>query len=117
MTTDNDCLFCKMAAGEIPVDMVYQDDDVFVLNDIAPRAPIHMLLIPRQHIESARSLDETAHAPLLAHMIAVANRLAEQREIKDKGFRLAFNVGEEGGQTIYHLHLHVLGGRQLGPEG
>ncbi len=75
-----------------------------------------MLLIPKQHIESARSLDESAHAPLLGHMVAVANRLAEQRGIKDRGFRLTFNVGEEGGQTIYHLHLHVLGGHPLGPE-
>jgi histidine triad (HIT) family protein len=117
MTAENDCLFCKMAAGEIPVNTVYEDDVVFVLNDIAPRAPVHMLLIPKQHIESARSLDEQAHAPLLGHMVAVANRMAEQRGVKERGFRLTFNVGDEGGQTIYHLHLHVLGGQKLGPEG
>ena len=106
-----------MAAGEIPVEKVHEDDEVFVLNDINPRAPIHMLVIPRQHIESVRSLDETAHAALLGRMVATANRMAEARGIKERGFRLAFIAGEEGGQTIYHLHMHVLGGHKLGPEG
>lgn len=115
--SDADCLFCKFAAGEIPVDKVYEDDSLFVLNDINPRAPVHMLVIPKQHIESARSLDESAHAALLAHMVATANQLAGQRGIKDEGFRITFNVGENGGQTIYHLHMHVLGGHPLGPEG
>ena len=117
MTAENDCLFCKMASGALPVEKVHEDDQVFVLNDINPRAPVHMLLIPKEHIESARSLDEAQHGPLLGHMVAVANSLAEERGIKDRGFRLTFNVGEEGGQTIYHLHLHLLGGTKLGPEG
>ena len=115
--SESDCLFCKMAAGDIPVDMVYQDAAVFAIIDIAPRAPRHLLVIPKEHVESVRSLDEAKHAPLLGRMIAVANQLAEQAGIKDSGFRLAFNAGEDGGQTIYHLHLHVLGGHRLGPEG
>ena len=114
---ENDCLFCKMASGEIPVPKVYEDDLIFGLNDINPRAPVHMLLIPKEHIESARSLDESSHAALLGRMMATANRLADERGIRDKGFRLTFNVGDDGGQTIYHLHLHVLGGQKLGPEG
>jgi histidine triad (HIT) family protein len=116
MTAEADCLFCKFAASAIPVEKAYEDDEVFALNDIAPRAPVHLLVIPKQHIESARALDEAAHGALLGHMVAVANHLAGERGIKDRGFRLTFNVGEEGGQTIYHLHMHVLGGHKLGPE-
>jgi len=112
-----DCLFCKMGAGDIPVDMVYEDNLVFAIMDIAPRAPKHFLIVPKQHIESARSLDEGVHDALLARMVAVANQLAEQAGVKDNGFRLTFNVGDDGGQTIYHLHMHVLGGHHLGPEG
>ena len=114
---DADCLFCKFAAGDIPVDKVFEDDALFVLNDINPRAPVHMLVIPKEHIESVRTLDEEAHASLLGHMIGVTNRLAAERAIKDDGFRVTFNVGDNGGQTIYHLHMHVLGGRRLGAEG
>jgi histidine triad (HIT) family protein len=117
MTADSDCLFCKMASGDFPVDIVYQDDAVFAIMDIAPRAPKHLLVIPKQHIESARSLDGAADGPLLGRMIGAANLLAEQAGVKDSGYRLTFNVGEDGGQTIYHLHLHVLGGQKLGPEG
>jgi histidine triad (HIT) family protein len=117
MTTDADCLFCKMASGDFPVDMVYEDDAVFAIMDINPRAPKHLLVIPREHIESVRSVNEAAHGPLLGRMVGVANRLAEQAGMKDSGFRLAFNVGDDGGQTIYHLHMHVLGGHKLGPEG
>jgi histidine triad (HIT) family protein len=114
---ESDCLFCKMGAGDIPVDMVYEDNLVFAIMDIAPRAPKHFLIVPKQHIESARSLDEGVHDGLLARMVAAANQLAEQAGVKDNGFRLTFNVGDVGGQTIYHLHLHVLGGHKLGPEG
>jgi histidine triad (HIT) family protein len=105
-----------MARGEIPVDMLHQDEQVFALRDIEPRAPIHLLVIPRRHIASARELDE-GEGPLIAHMIGVANRLAEQEGVSERGYRLALNVGTEGGQTIFHLHMHVLGGRQLGAEG
>ena len=117
MTADADCLFCKMAAGDFPVDMVYQDATVFAIIDVAPRAPRHLLVIPREHIESVRSLDSAVHGPLLGRMIGAANQLAEQAGMKDSGYRLTFNVGGDGGQTIDHLHLHVLGGHKLGPEG
>jgi histidine triad (HIT) family protein len=117
MTAETDCLFCRMAAGAIPVDKIFEDETVFALNDIAPRAPVHMLVIPKQHIESVRSLDEARDAALVAHMLGVANRLAADKGIHANGFRLAFNVGDDGGQTVYHLHLHVLGGHKLGPEG
>jgi histidine triad (HIT) family protein len=113
----SDCMFCKMARGEFPVDMVHQDGLVFAIKDIAPRAPTHVLVIPRNHIDSARQLDAIEHGPLLGHMVTVANKLADDFDIGDRGYRLAFNVGEEGGQTIYHLHMHLLGGRPLGAEG
>jgi histidine triad (HIT) family protein len=115
--SEADCLFCKMAAGDVPVDIVYQDEDVFAIRDIAPRAPKHLLVIPTEHIESVRSIDEGKHARLLGRMVTVANQLAEQDGMKENGFRLAINTGVDGGQTIYHLHRHVLGGTRLGPEG
>jgi histidine triad (HIT) family protein len=106
-----------MSAGTFPVDMVHQDEVVFAIRDIAPRAPIHVLIIPRQHIPSARDLTAGEHGPLLGHMVSVANSVAEQLDLSQRGYRLAFNVGEDGGQTIYHLHMHLLGGRALGAEG
>lgn len=114
---ESDCLFCKMASGDFQVDKVYEDNDVFAIMDIAPRAPKHLLVIPRQHIESVRALDGATHGALLGRMVDAANQLAQQAGISESGFRLAFNVGDDGGQTIYHLHMHVLGGHKLGPEG
>jgi histidine triad (HIT) family protein len=104
-----------MSSGAFPTDMLHQDEQVFAIRDINPRAPVHVLIIPRRHIPTVRDLtvDEAA---LLSHMVTVANQLADELEIGLRGYRLAFNVGEEGGQTIYHLHMHLLGGRHLGPE-
>ncbi len=116
MTRESDCLFCRMATGAFPVDMLHEDSLVFAIRDINPRAPTHLLVVCKEHIPTARYLTSD-HAPLLGHMFAVANQLAEALEIAERGYRLAVNVGEEGGQAIYHLHLHVLGGRQLGAEG
>ncbi|MBI1886335.1 MAG: HIT domain-containing protein [Chloroflexi bacterium] len=105
-----------MASGQMKVDKLYEDDLVFSIRDIHPRAPVHFMVIPRDHIPTA--IDITGeHGPLLARIFAVANRVAKEEGIDERGYRLAFNVGEHGGQTIYHLHLHVLGGRPLGPEG
>ena len=115
--SDNECLFCKMAAGAFQVETVYEDDQVFAIRDIAPRAPVHVLIIPREHIASARELSESDHAALLGHMVTVANSVAEEMDLAQRGYRLTFNVGEDGGQTIYHLHMHLLGGRALGAEG
>ena len=111
-----DCLFCNMAEGKMAVDKLYEDDLLFVIRDINPRAPVHLMVIPKEHIPSAIDIGDE-HGPLLARMFQVANGVAQQEGIAEKGYRLAINVREHGGQTIYHLHLHVLGGRRLGPEG
>jgi histidine triad (HIT) family protein len=111
-----DCLFCRMASGATPVAKVYEDEKVFSIRDIHPRAPTHVMIIPKEHVPSARDLGP-AHAELLGHMFATATKLADQLGLSERGYRLTFNVGDEGGQTIYHLHLHLLGGRRLGPEG
>jgi len=112
----NDCLFCRMATGEVPVEKLHDDDLCFAIRDINPRAPVHAMVIPKEHIPTARDLTE-AHGPLLARLHAVATRVANAEGLSERGYRLAINVGDDGGQTIYHLHMHVLGGRRLGPEG
>jgi histidine triad (HIT) family protein len=111
-----DCLFCRMAAGEVAVDKLYDDDLVFAVRDINPRAPAHVLVIPKEHIATARDLT-VEQASLLGAMFGAANKVAGDLGIADAGYRLAINVGDNGGQTIYHLHLHLLGGHKLGPEG
>jgi len=111
-----ECLFCNMASGKTPADKLHDDDRVFAVRDIHPRAPVHFMVIPKEHIPSAVNISEE-HGPLLAHMIQVANRVAQREGIGDKGYRLVLNVGEYGGLIIQHLHMHVLGGRRLGAEG
>ncbi len=98
------------------VEMVHEDDRVFALRDLHPRAPLHLLIIPKAHISSARDITDE-HGSLLAHMVVVAKELAVENGVHDDGYRLTFNVGEQGGQTIFHLHMHLLGGRQMGFEG
>ena len=115
MTTD-DCLFCKMASGAFAVDKLHDDGLVFAIADIAPRAPTHIVIIPKQHIASAREVTAD-QAPLIGHMVTVAQALARKAGVFERGYRLAINVGGDGGQTIYHLHMHLLGGQRLGPEG
>jgi len=112
----DDCLFCKMARGETQVDKLHDDELVFSIRDIHPRAPVHLMVIPKEHISTAADLGE-GHGPLLARIFTVAAQVAEREGIAERGYRLAFNVREDAGQTVYHLHLHVLGGRRLGPEG
>ena len=104
------CLFCRIGAGEIPADRLHEDDLVVAFRDIAPRAPTHILLIPRRHIASAAELTE-ADGPLLGRLFAVAADLARSENIADGGYRLVSNVGRWGGQTVDHLHLHLMGGR------
>ena len=106
-----DCIFCKIAAGEIPVPLLHQDEQVVAFADIHPQAPTHCLVIPREHLQS---LAHTAHehAPLLGHMLAVAADLARSQGLRD-GFRTVINSGANGGQTVDHLHIHVLGGRPM----
>lgn len=111
-----DCLFCNMVSGKFPVEKLYDQGDVFAIRDINPRAPIHMLVIPYEHIATVLDLT-TAHGDLLASIFQGANVVARQEGLAEKGYRCTFNVGADGGQTIDHIHMHVLGGRKLGAEG
>jgi histidine triad (HIT) family protein len=111
-----ECLFCKMVVGDVPVPRLHDDDLVFAIRDINPRAPVHLLIIPKEHIADARHVGD-AHGPVLARMLAVARELAAANGIEKRGYRIAFNVGEDAGMTVPHLHMHLLGGRQLGAEG
>jgi len=107
------CLFCRIVAGELPAVLVHEDDLVVAIRDIAPQAPTHVLLLPRAHIPSAQELTE-ADGPLLGRLFAVAADLARSEGIADAGYRLVSNVGDWGGQSVDHLHLHLLGGRPFG---
>ena len=107
-----DCVFCKIASGEIPSTMVYEDDTVAAFKDLDPQAPVHVLIIPKDHVESAALLGD-GDRDLVAHVFCdVVPRLSEELAL-DKGFRVVTNVGEEGGQTVKHLHFHLLGGRTM----
>ena len=107
----NDCLFCKIVAGEIPSETVYEDEQVVVFRDINPKAEIHLLVIPRQHIASLDDLTPEQDA-LMAHMLRVLPQLAKAQGLDD-GFRTVINTGKDGGQIIFHLHMHLLGGKDL----
>ncbi len=111
-----DCLFCRMAAGEVPVEKIAQNEHAFAIRDINPRAPVHALVIPKTHVATAREFEWT-HGDLLAGMFMLSRDVAKLEGVADGGYRLAFNVGDNAGMTIPHLHLHLLGGRKLGPEG
>jgi histidine triad (HIT) family protein len=105
-----DCLFCRIVSGEIPAATVHADDLVIAIRDVAPRAPTHLLLLPREHIASAADLTE-ADGPLLGRLFAVAAELARAEGIAERGYRVTTNVGAWGGQSVPHLHLHLMGGR------
>ena len=106
------CLFCKIAAGEIPSAKVYEDELVYAFRDIAPQGPVHVLIIPKKHIESAQALTAEDDA-LLCHMFACARRIAESEGVDTSGYRLITNVGDDAGQSVHHLHLHLIGGKTL----
>ncbi len=106
------CLFCEIAAGNIPSKKVYEDESVVAFYDIAPQAPVHVLIIPRHHIESAQTLTE-ADNELLCHMFVVARELAIKLDVAESGYRLITNVGPDAGQSVPHLHLHLIGGKEL----
>jgi len=107
-----DCIFCRIVAGEIPTKIIYRDEDVVVFPDIAPAAPVHLLVIPVKHIPSIAALTD-ADVPLVGKMVAAANRAANARGLAGTGYRLVINNGAQAGQVVPHLHLHVLGGRPL----
>lgn len=108
--TDGACIFCRIAAGEIPATIVYREDDIVAFRDLSPQAPTHILVIPTRHIPSILELgpDDT---PLLGRMFAAVRAIAAQEGIAEAGLRVVANAGPQGGQTVDHLHLHVLGGR------
>jgi histidine triad (HIT) family protein len=108
-----DCIFCKIASGEIPAQVVYEDEQVVAFNDINPVAPVHILLIPRLHIPSFNDIIPE-HKELIGHLAWAAGKLARLKNINEKGYRLIMNCGRDGGQEIIHLHFHLLGGRPLG---
>ncbi len=108
-----DCLFCKILAGEVPSNEVFSTERTYAFDDINPGAPVHVLVIPRLHIDNAASL-RPEHADILAEMLTTAQSVAESREIAGSGYRLVFNVGEHALNSVPHLHLHVLGGHQMG---
>lgn len=107
-----DCLFCQFAQPNPPGKVLWSDDWVIVLQDINPQAPVHQLIIPRRHITSLNEVTE-ADAQLIGHLFTIARRQAEQARCDQAGYRTVFNCNQAGGQAIFHLHLHLLGGRQL----
>ncbi len=107
-----ECLFCKIAQGEMNTDILYKDEQIIAFRDIAPQAPSHILLIPRHHISTLNDLagDDTK---LMGHMTVIAQRIAQQIGIAESGYRLVMNCNQNGGQSVFHIHMHLLGGRQM----
>ena len=108
----NDCLFCKMIAGEIPCNIVYENESVFAFRDIDPKAPTHILLIPRKHIRSINELGESDQT-LAGELLLIAKKIAKDEGIDESGFRTIFNTNSDGGQTVFHMHMHILGDRKM----
>jgi histidine triad (HIT) family protein len=108
-----DCIFCRVVAGELPSREAHSGELTYAFHDLRPVAPVHVLVVPRQHIVDATEVSEE-HGPLLAEMLGSAHTVAEKEGILDSGYRLAFNIGPDSGTEVPHLHLHLLGGRRLG---
>jgi len=107
--SDN-CLFCKISKGEIPSDKLYEDDEIFVFRDIAPQAPVHFLVIPKKHINGPSSL-APEDEPLIGKMMRIGNEVAKKEGVEQ--YRVVFNNGEQAGQTVFHIHMHIFGGRSM----
>ncbi|HOX06005.1 MAG TPA: histidine triad nucleotide-binding protein [Planctomycetota bacterium] len=107
-----DCIFCKIAAGQIPAKKVFEDGEIVAFRDINPVAPTHVLIIPREHIETINDL-EPGHAAIVGRLHLAARELARQEGLAERGYRLVFNCGPEAGQAVFHIHLHLIGGRKL----
>jgi histidine triad (HIT) family protein len=110
--TDSGCVFCKIASGESPAKIVFEDDRVLAFHDIHPVAPVHILIVPRTHIPSVNQLEEVEE-PLVGHLFSVAGQLAREMGIDRSGYRLILNTGPDSGQAVFHLHLHLIGGRRM----
>ena len=108
----DDCIFCKIVAGDIPADKVYEDDSVVAFRDLNPQAPTHILIIPRQHIATLNDL-RTEDEPVAGHLFGAARDIAAQEGMADAGYRTVMNCNEAGGQAVFHIHLHLLGGRMM----
>ncbi|MBI80053.1 MAG: histidine triad nucleotide-binding protein [Pseudomonadota bacterium] len=106
----SDCIFCKIISGDMPTDIIYEDNDFFCFKDIKPKAPTHLLLIPKKHISTLNDIVEEEY-PVMGHLFKVAKLLSEKFDLP--GYRVIINVNPEGGQEVYHLHMHILGGRQM----
>lgn len=106
----SDCIFCKIAAGEIPANKVYEDDKMVAFCDLEPAAPTHVLLVPKAHAANVTEADPA----LVGYMLGKAGQIAAELGVREKGFRLVINTGEDGGQTVQHLHIHLLGGKPMG---
>lgn len=109
----SECLFCRIAAGEIPAKIVFNDEKVVAFEDIKPQAPTHIIIIPRKHIPTVLDLDEEDRE-LVGHMHIIANQIAAEKSLTQNGFRLVTNCKKSAGQEIFHLHIHMLGGRDFG---
>ena len=108
----DNCLFCNIVSKSIPGNIVHEDDQVIAFRDVNPQAPVHILIVPRRHISTVNDLTNEDQS-LISHMILTARQIARQLEIDGSGYRLIMNCNQEGGQTVFHIHLHLLGGRQL----
>jgi len=107
-----DCIFCKIASGQIPAKIVYEDDKAIAFEDINPQAPVHVLVVPRKHISTTLDIQPEDHA-LIGHLFEISNTIARERGVDRRGFRLVMNTNREAGQTVFHIHLHLLGGRTM----
>jgi histidine triad (HIT) family protein len=113
---DANCIFCRIAAGEIPSQRVYEDERMIAIRDINPAAPVHVLVVPREHIASLAELEE-GQRDLAGHLLWGVAEVARREGVAERGYRTVINTGEEGGQTVAHLHIHLLAGRQLSGHG
>ena len=105
-----DCTFCKIVEGEMDTDLIYEDEKVIAFKDINPQAPVHILIIPRKHISTLQDVEDYT---IIEHIYKIANQLANEYNIADDGYRVVVNCNDDGGQVVYHLHFHLLGGRKL----
>ena len=110
----SDCIFCRIAGGEIPADLFYESEDVVAFDDISPQAPVHVIIIPRRHISTTLEMSEKA-LELFGSMIKASSEIARKKGVDKSGFRLILNTNADGGQEIFHVHMHLMGGEQIGP--
>lgn len=108
----NDCIFCRIVAGTVPSKIVYQDDQAMAFEDVNPQAPVHVLVIPRRHLRSVGEWD-SRDAALLGHLVLTCAKIASQQGIAESGYRIVANTGAHGGQSVFHVHFHLLGGRSM----